>query len=79
MDHPNANVQAPTRNELGIGKPWLMAGLTNANVTLPLSDWNYPIPNSSMRSSGIPHFRQMMDAQSPHARGSTTGSLHWGQ
>jgi len=39
----------------------------------------YPMPRSSTRSSGVPHFRQMIDAQSPHTSVSETGSRHRGQ
>ena len=34
---------------------------------------NYPIPNSSTRSRGVPQTRQIRDAQSPHTNGSFTG------
>jgi hypothetical protein len=39
----------------------------------------YPIPNSSTFSSGVPHFRQITAAQSPHTSGSATTSPQVGQ
>ena len=32
----------------------------------------HPIPNSSIRSSGVPHWRQISAWQSPHTSGSAT-------
>jgi hypothetical protein len=37
---------------------------------------SYPIPKSSIRSNGVPHRRQIKEAQSPQARGSLTGWRH---
>ena len=39
----------------------------------------YPIPNSSTRSSGVPHCLQMMAAQSPHTSGSWIATWQRGQ
>lgn len=57
---------------------------TTVSVPLPHSDCSsiirrYPIPKSSIRSSGVPHRRQMIAAQSPHTSGSVTPALHFGQ
>ena len=38
-----------------------------------------PIPKSSMRSSGVPHVRQITAWQSPQTSGSETGAAHAGQ
>lgn len=48
------------------------AGLT---ITRPAQ----PIPNSSIRSSGVPHWRQISAWQSPHTSGSATGWAQVGQ
>jgi len=40
---------------------------------------NYPIPNSSAASNGVPQRRQITAAQSPHVRGSVTSTPHCGQ
>jgi hypothetical protein len=39
----------------------------------------YPIPRSSMRSSGVPHRRQITAWQSPQTKGSDTGVAQAGQ
>jgi len=40
---------------------------------------DYPIPNSSAASSGVPQFRQMTAPQSPQVSGSETSTAHFGQ
>ncbi len=39
----------------------------------------YPMPNSSIRSSGVPQTRQMSAWQSPQTSGSATGRPQAGQ
>src|ERR1700704_3253104 len=39
----------------------------------------YPIPSSSEDSSGVPHRRQITEAQSPHVSGSATSTAQTGQ
>ena len=38
-----------------------------------------PMPSSSTCSSGVPHFRQIIERQSPQISGSFTSCRHWGQ
>ena len=44
-----------------------------------VSHTRYPMPSSSACSSGVPQRRQISDAQSPQASGSSTGLAQVGQ